>query len=69
MTDDIRLIGDGEIRFVDIEASATDPHSGGGRKPRISTNPAYSGGKLSVVWKHPETEEVLPVVVDLDTSS
>ena len=28
MTDDIRLIGDGEIRFVDIEASAAAPHSG-----------------------------------------
>ena len=62
MTDDIRLIGDGEIRFVDIEASADT-----GRKPRISTNPAYSGGKLDVAWTHPETGERLPVVVDLET--
>ena len=62
MTDDIRLIGDGEIHFVDIEASAST-----GRKPRISTNPAYSGGKLDVEWTHPETKERLPVVVDLET--
>jgi hypothetical protein len=58
MTDDIQLIGDGEI---DIEASAE------GRKPRIKCAPAYSGGKLDVAWQHPETGERLPVVIDLAT--
>jgi len=48
MTDDIRLIGDGEIRFVDIEASADT-----GCKPRISMNLAYRGGKLDVAGRAP----------------
>ena len=42
MTDDIRLIGDGDIRFVDLEASAADSHSGEGRKSRI----CYESGVL-----------------------
>jgi hypothetical protein len=62
MSDDILLIGDGEIQFLDLEASAD-----AGRKPRIRTSPAYSGGKLDVAWTHPETKERLPVVVDLET--
>ena len=62
MSDDIRLEGDGEIQITDIEASAPE-----GRKPRIRTKPAYSGGKLDVAWLHPETHECLPVVADLDT--
>ena len=45
MSDDIRLEGDGEIQITDIEASAPE-----GRKPRIRTKPAYSGGKLDVAW-------------------
>jgi hypothetical protein len=62
MTDDILLTGDGEIRFVDLEASASE-----GRKPRIKTTPAYCGGKLDVAWEHPDTKERLPVIVDLET--
>ena len=59
--DDIQLTGDGIIEIADIEASAE------GRKPRIRTAPAYSGGKLDVAWTHPDTHESLPVVVDLET--
>ena len=60
MSDDIRLEGDGEIQITDIEASAPE-----GRKPRIRTKPAYSGGKLDVAWN--VNGERLPVVVDLET--